>query len=69
MRALTTTEDTTSATHFETHLRRRALVRIPTRPSERYEAMIGERAAASPQRNITEETLLHTVQLDGFGHL
>ena len=28
--------------------------------------MIGERAAASPQRNITEETLLHTVQLGGF---
>ena len=27
--------------------------------------MIGERAAASPQRNITEETLLHTVQLGG----
>ena len=36
---------------------------------ERYEAMIGERAAASPQRNITEETLLHTVQLGGFDTL
>ena len=31
--------------------------------------MIRERAAADPQRNITEETLLHTVQLGGFATL
>ena len=68
MRALTTTEDTPSATSFETYLRGE-LGTYSDQTFERYEAMIGERAAASPQRNITEETLLHTVQLGGFDTL
>ena len=68
MRALTTTEDTPSATSFETYLRGE-LGTYSDQTFERYEAMIGERAAASPQRNITEETLLHTVQLGGFATL
>ncbi len=68
MRVLTTTEDTPSATSFETYLRGE-LGTYSDQTFERYEAMIGERAAASPQRNITEETLLHTVQLGGFDTL
>lgn len=68
MRVLTTTDDTPSATSFETYLRGE-LGTYSDQTFERYEAMIGERAAASPQRNITEETLLHTVQLGGFDTL
>lgn len=34
-----------------------------------YEAMIRERADTTPQHNITEETLLNTVQLGGFSTL
>ena len=47
MRALTTTEDTPSATSFETYLRGE-LGTYSDQTFERYEAMIGERAAASP---------------------
>ena len=68
MRVLTTTEDTPSATSFETYLRGE-LGTYSERTFQLYEVMISERAAASPQRNITEETLLHTVQLDGFDTL
>ena len=68
MRVLTTTEDTPSATSFETYLRGE-LGTYSERTFQLYEVMISERAAASPQRNITEETLLHTVQLGGFDTL
>ncbi|NMM94182.1 DUF4125 family protein [Bifidobacterium oedipodis] len=68
MRALTTAEDTPTATSFETYLRGE-LGTYSDRTFDLYEAMISERAAANPQRNITEETLLHTVALGGFDSL
>lgn len=68
MRVLTTDEDTAQATSFETYLRGE-LGTYSAATFNLYEAMIRERAAATPARNITEETLLHTVQLGGFSSL
>ena len=68
MRVLTTAEDSPAATSFETYLRGE-LGTYSAATFDLYEAMIRERAAADPQRNITEETLLHTVQLGGFATL
>lgn len=68
MRVLRTAEDTQTATSFETYLRGELGTYSDT-TFALYEAMIGERAAASPQHNITEETLLNTVKLGGFDTL
>ncbi|KAA8828894.1 DUF4125 family protein [Bifidobacterium myosotis] len=68
MRVLTTAEDTTNATSFETYLRGE-LGTYSDATFDLYEAMILERAAEDPQRNITEETLLNTVRLGGFESL
>lgn len=68
MRVLTTTEDTPQATSFETYLRGELGTYSDT-TFTLYDKMIQERAGAAPQRNITEETLLHTVQLGGFSTL
>ena len=68
MRVLTTAEDTTNATSFETYLRGE-LGTYSDVTFDLYEAMILERAAEDPQRNITEETLLNTVRLGGFESL
>lgn len=68
MRTLTTAEDTPSTTSFETYLRGELGTYSPV-TFDLYEAMIRERAAADPQRNITEETLLNTVRLGGFDGL
>ncbi|NMM97265.1 DUF4125 family protein [Bifidobacterium olomucense] len=68
MRVLTTAEDTATATSFETYLRGELGTYSPT-TFGLYETMIRERAAANPQRNITEETLLNTVRLGGFDSL
>lgn len=63
MRVLTTSEDTPAATSFETYLRGE-LGTYADRTFALYEAMIARRT-----RNITEETLLHTVRLGGFTDL
>ncbi|KFI97985.1 DUF4125 family protein [Bifidobacterium stellenboschense] len=70
MRVLTTSEDTPTATSFETYLRGE-LGTYSDRTFALYEAMIAGRAAQSGGRgaNITEETLLHTVRLGGFSDL
>ncbi|KAB7789256.1 hypothetical protein F7D08_0208 [Bifidobacterium cebidarum] len=68
MRVLTTSEDTSQATSFETYLRGE-LGTYSDATFNLYEAMISERASATPPRNITEETLLHTVRLGGFDSL
>ncbi|PJM79410.1 DUF4125 family protein [Bifidobacterium scaligerum] len=68
MRVLTTAEDTATVTSFETYLRGELGTYSPT-TFGLYETMIRERAAADPQRNITEETLLNTVRLGGFDSL
>ena len=68
MRVLTTTEDTPTSTSFETYLRGE-LGTYSNATFDLYEAMIRERTTATPQHNITEETLLHTVQLGGFSTL
>lgn len=68
MRVLTTAEDTPQATSFETYLRGELGTYSDT-TFTLYDKMIQERAGAAPQRNITEETLLHTVQLGGFSTL
>ena len=66
MRVLTTVEDTPEATSFETYLCGE-LGTYSDATFALYEAMIAERAAAG--RNITEETILHTVRLGGFAGL
>ncbi|PLS24898.1 DUF4125 family protein [Bifidobacterium imperatoris] len=68
MRVLTTDEDTLQATSFETYLRGELSTYSDT-TFNLYETMISERASATPPRNITEETLLHTVKLGGFESL
>lgn len=68
MRVLTTTEDTPTSTSFETYLRGELGI-YSDATFDLYEAMIRERADTNPQHNITEETLLHTVQLGGFSTL
>ncbi|MBT1175609.1 DUF4125 family protein [Bifidobacterium sp. LC6] len=68
MRVLTTDEDTLEATSFETYLRGE-LGTYSDATFSLYKAMIGERASSNPPRNITEETLLHTVKLGGFASL
>ena len=66
MRVLTTAEDTPEATSFETYLRGE-LGTYSDATFALYEAMIAEHAAAG--RNITEETIFHTVRLGGFAGL
>ena len=72
MRVLTTAEDTPEATSFETYLRGE-LGTYSDATFALYEVMIAERAAAdagaAAGRNITEETILHTVRLGGFAGL
>lgn len=68
MRVLTTSEDTSAVTSFETYLRGE-LGTYSEATFRLYESMIRERAEASPQRNITEATLLHTVRLGGLDSL
>ncbi|MBT1160462.1 DUF4125 family protein [Bifidobacterium sp. SO1] len=66
MRALTTAQDTAESTSFETYLRGE-LGTYSTATLALYGQMIDEYAAAG--RNLTEETILHTVQLGGFADL
>ncbi len=68
MRVLTTAEDAPTTTSFETYLRGE-LGTYSDMTFDLYEAMIRERADTNPQHNITEETLLNTVQLGGFSTL
>ena len=72
MRVLTTAEDTPAATSFETYLRGE-LGTYSDATFALYETMIERReandATAHSPRNITEETLLHTVRLGGFADL
>ena len=65
---LTTAEDAPTTTSFETYLRGE-LGTYSDATFDLYEAMIRERADTNPQHNITEETLLNTVQLGGFSTL
>ena len=66
MRVLTTAEDTPDATSFETYLHGE-LGTYSDRTLGLYEQMIDELSAAG--RNLTEETILATVQLGGFTDL
>lgn len=66
MRVLTTAEDTPQATSFETYLRGE-LGTYSDATFAMYEAMIADRVETG--RNLTEETILHTVRLGGFADL
>ena len=66
MRVLTTSEDTQAATSFETYLRGE-LGTYSERTLKLYGQMIQAHETAG--RNLTEETILNTVQLGGFESL
>ncbi|MBW3078665.1 DUF4125 family protein [Bifidobacterium simiiventris] len=66
MRVLTTAEDTSKATSFETYLRGE-LGTYSATTLDLYERMIADYQASG--RNLTEETILATVQLGGFADL
>ncbi|MBM6705749.1 DUF4125 family protein [Bifidobacterium pullorum subsp. saeculare] len=66
MRVLTTAEDTSEDTSFETYLRGE-LGTYSDRTMALYEAMVEDLQAAG--RNLTEQTVANTVRLGGFADL
>lgn len=66
MRVLTTAEDTSETTSFETYLRGE-LGTYSDATLALYERFIADEQATG--RNLTEDTLLHTVRLGGFSGL
>ncbi|MBW3081090.1 DUF4125 family protein [Bifidobacterium saguinibicoloris] len=66
MRVLTTAEDTSEATSFETYLRGELGTYSET-TLDRYARMVDAFAAAG--RNLTEETIRRTVEIGGFADL
>lgn len=66
MRVLTTAEDTAQDTSFETYLRGE-LGTYSERTLALYEGMVADLLGQG--RNLTEETILHTVRIGGFTDL